>query len=50
MKKFKNLVKKRKLRQLEQALFNWKGWSMNLENCVRVKVLQLDFTQKVFLT
>ena len=44
------LFKKRKQFVLEQALFRWKSNSMLMEHVCRSRILQLDFSHKLFLS
>jgi len=46
----KALLKKSRDRQCTQALHQWKNWSMCLENACRVKILQHDYTRKIFMS
>ena len=49
-RKFYNLLSRRKKNELFEALMAWKQWSTYLEYQCRLKVAQITYTQKVFLS
>ena len=48
--KFKQLIKKRNHKYLNQAMNTWRSYSNIIEHACRVRILQIEYTQKVYLS
>ena len=49
-RKLKQIIKRRNDRFLAQAIYNWKNFSMVLENACRMRMLQVGYTEKLYLS
>ena len=50
LSRFKNLIKKRNAKNLGIAVNKWKAYSTALGHAVRVRVLQIEYSQKLYLS
>lgn len=48
--KFQNLIKKRNEVNMRQAVYTWRHYSLTLDHACRIRILQMETTQKMYLS
>lgn len=48
--KLQNLIKRRNEVNMRKAVYTWRHYSLSLDNACRIRILQIETTQKMYLS